>query len=275
MRVLVTGANGYIGRWVVRALLDRGVQVVAADIRKCAAEGVESFVGDILSVSTEQIKGLGNLDAVIHLAWQDGFNHQADSHIDNLGKHVHFIKNLAAVGCTNVSVMGSMHEIGYYEGCVTADTPCRPMSNYGIAKVALRQCLELMADHGEINLKWLRAFYIMGDDEHNQSIFSKIIAWEKEGRETFPFNSGRNKYDFIHVWDLGRQISNAAVQTDICGIINVCSGKPVQLKDQVDMFLQERRFKIRPEYGKFPDRPYDSPAIWGDNALINRIEGRM
>ena len=66
-------------------------------------------------------------------------------------------------------------------------------------------------------------------------------------------------------------ISKAALQTDITGIINCCSGKPVSLKEKVESFLKEKNLKIKLEYGIFPDRVYDSPAIWGNNNIISEI----
>ena len=66
-------------------------------------------------------------------------------------------------------------------------------------------------------------------------------------------------------------ISKAALQTKVTGIINCCSGKPVSLKEKVESFLKENNLKIKLEYGVFPDRSYDSPAIWGNNDTISKI----
>ena len=55
------------------------------------------------------------------------------------------------------------------------------------------------------------------------------------------------------------------------GIINCCSGKPVALADKVEEFIKEHNFKIKLNYGAFPDRPYDSPAVWGSREKIDII----
>ena len=73
--------------------------------------------------------------------------------------------------------MGSMHEIGYHVGEVNNDTHCNPMSLYGIAKNALRQAVLTYVDGKDVSVKWLRAFYITGDDVHNNSIFAKILLF--------------------------------------------------------------------------------------------------
>jgi len=97
------------------------------------------------------------------------------------------------------------------------------------------------------------------------------VKLEQEGSPTFPFTSGKNKYDFINVDELAAQISAATIQTEVQGIINCCTGNPVSLADKVEEFIKEKNYKIRPEYGAFPDRPYDSPGVWGDPEKINQI----
>jgi dTDP-4-dehydrorhamnose reductase len=271
-KVLVTGANGYIGRHVVSALLDMGHEVIASDFsfdgvdERAVKSEVPLFSGD-----EDIYEQFGRPDSCIHLAWRNGFVHNADSHITDLPNHFNFIKNMIEGGLPQLAVMGTMHEIGYWEGAITEDTPANPVSLYGIAKNALRQMTFLLASGKDVKIDWLRAYYILGDDKKSKSIFAKIVGWEEEGKETFPFNSGKNKYDFITVDELAAQIATAATQDEIHGVINCCTGNPVSLGDKVDEFIKEHGFKIRPEYGAFPDRPYDSPGVWGDAEKIKKI----
>ena len=81
----------------------------------------------------------------------------------------------------------------------------------------------------------------------------------------------KNLYDFIDVDELANMIVAASVQDEINGIINVCTGKPMSLAERVEQFLKDKNYKIRLNYGAFPDRPYDSPGTWGDPAKINKI----
>ena len=270
MKVVVTGASGYIGRHVVDALTKMHHEVIAVDMINKGINTDATFLS--LDIFSDDIYNkLGRPDACIHMAWKDGFNHASDAHMGMLSKHYAFIKNMIDGGVKYLSVMGTMHEIGYYEGCVDENTPTNPLSMYGIAKNALREASLLLADKSDTALMWLRAYYILGDDSNNNSIFSKITQMEHEGKASFPFVSGKNKYDFIHVDELAKQIATASTQSEITGIINCCSGKPVSLADKVNEFIEKNHYSIRPDYGKFPERPYDSPAIWGDNTKINLI----
>lgn len=276
MKILVTGANGYIGHHVVSYLCDTYPQdtVLAVDFSNNKIDSRAKFLNVNLlekADDSDLYETLNQPDTCIHLAWQDGFNHKADSHLKNVSAHFHFLRNLVDAGCRSVSVMGTMHEIGYYEGEVDSSTPCTPLSMYGIAKNALRQAIMTYCEDKDVSLKWLRAYYITGDDKNNKSIFAKILQMAQEGQKTFPFTSGVNKYDFIDVTKLAQYIAEASRQTEDNGIINVCSGKPVSLKDKVEEFILEKQLNIRPEYGVYPSRKYDSPAIWGNADRIHRI----
>lgn len=271
-KVLVTGAGGYIGRFVVKELCNKGADVIAADLR---TDGIDSranvIIENIFSGNENIFEELGSPDICIHMAWRDGFVHNSPAHMGDLSAHYIFIKNMIEGGLKHLAVMGSMHEIGYYEGAIDENTPGNPISMYGIAKDALRRSTILLAKQNNICLQWLRAFYIYGDDKRNNSIFSKLTIAAEQGKKTFPFTSGKNKYDFIHIEELAKQIAEAATQTEIDGIINCCTGKPTSLGEKVESFIKEHGFDIKLDYGAFPDRAYDSPAVWGNAEKINKI----
>lgn len=271
MKILVTGANGYLGTGIVKKLLDKDYEVVATDLIVDNIDERAIRISCDLFALENPFEYFGQPEIVLHLAWRDGFVHQSENHIIDLPKHYMFLSRMISGGIRRVAVLGSMHEVGRYEGEINEDTPTNPVTLYGIAKNALRQSLQVLCSNKNVPLQWIRGFYIVSSDTKGSSIFSKIAQAVKEGKKTFPFTSGTNKYDFLDYEDFCDRVAMIVMQDKITGIINCCSGEAIALKDKVEDFIAENKFEIILEYGAFPDRAYDTKAIWGNNNKINLI----
>lgn len=271
MKILVTGANGYLGQGIVYDLLENGNEVIATDFSTNYIDDRAQKISCNLFEVEDPYSEFGKPDILLHLAWRDGFVHNSDAHMEDLPNHYHFIKRMIMSGVKMVSVMGSMHEVGFFEGSIKWDTPCNPMSMYGISKNALRKAVELLTKQYDCKFQWLRGYYIVGNSEFGSSIFSKITQAIQEGKTEFPFTMGQNQFDFLNYEDFCSYVAATTSQNEILGIIDICSGKPEKLADRVERFILENGYDIQLKYGAFPDRPYDSKAVWGDNMKIQQI----
>ena len=271
MKILVTGANGYLGQGIVKEILESGNQVVAADFRTDNVDIRAKAVSCNMFEVDNPYEYFGKPDVLLHLAWRDGFVHYSNAHIDDLPNHFDFIKKMAESGIKQIAVMGSMHEIGFYEGSINENTPCHPTTPYGISKNALRDLIQMVCKQKNIVFQWMRGYYIVGNSKYGSSIFSKITAAVEEGKKEFPFTLGQNQYDFIDYPDFCKQVAAVVGQKEEQGIFNICSGRPEKLADRVERFIKENNYDIKLQYGAFHDRPYDSKAIWGDSSKIEKI----
>lgn len=272
MNILITGGNGYVGCHVVKKLLDMGHKVSVCDLNFDAIDPrAKKLKVDIFDENVCPYDELGAYDVCAHLAWRNGFVHNAETQMGDLSAHYKFLTSLITNGLKHLAVMGTMHEVGYWEGAINESTPCNPLSQYGIAKDALRRSITLYCKDMNVTLQWLRGYYIYGDDCRNHSIFTKLLEAEQQGLESFPFTTGKTKYDFISVDELASQIAAAITQTEINGIINCCSGKAVSLAEKIEGYIQDNNLHIKLDYGKYPDRPYDSPIVYGDATKIKQI----
>ena len=274
MKVLVTGANGYLGRGIVAQLLRLEHQVIATDFNKEESiDAVPCFTfkeANLFDIN-DPYTFFEQPDVVLHLAWRDGFVHNSMAHVNDFSKHVAFLQKMFDSDAKRIAVMGSMHEVGFFEGSIDESTPCHPETLYGIAKNAVKDVTIMMSKKTGKSYQWLRGYYIVGNTAKGSSIFSKIVQANEQGKTEFPFTSGQNQYDFLDYDDFCQRVALAVTQDEICGIINVSSGHPEKLADRVERFIKANGFNIKLKYGSFPDRPYDSKAIWGNSNKIEKI----
>ncbi len=271
MKILVTGANGYLGQGIVKHILDCGHEVVATGRKVDRIDNRAQIMQCDLFNIKDPYNYFHQPEVLLHLAWRDGFVHYSDAHIEDLSKHYDFLKEIAASDIKTIAAMGSMHEIGFFEGSIKEDTPCNPITPYGIAKNSLRQLTEMLCNQNNKNIMWFRGYYIVGNTCYGSSIFSKITEAEAKGEKEFPFTMGQNQFDFVDYEVCCEQIARAVIQDKVLGVINICSGRPEKLADRVERFIKENGYKIKLKYGAFPDRPYDSKAVWGEGNKIEQI----
>lgn len=277
-RIVVTGADGYIGSHVLEELARHSgrFDVTAAVLDPDSCEkisGVKYAAFDFVrDYSSEGLyEALMRPQICLHLAWRDGFVHNSPKHIEDISCHFGFLKNLADHGVEQIAVAGSFREYGSVNGMTDINAFAYPDTMYTLSKLTLKRSLEIYLAGKDVCLQWFRPFTVYGDEEKNHSILSKIIAWEKEGKKTFPFTDGNEEYDYIEIHELARQITAIVSQREIDGAIDCCTGSVTRLGDMVERFLAENRFSIRPEYGAFPSRSYDSKSVYGDVRKINAI----
>ncbi len=272
MKVLVTGANGYLGKGVVKQLLDDQVDVVATDVKDGGIDRrAEIKRADLFQIQDPYVF-FGKPDVLLHMAWRDGFIHSSANHINDLPGHNKFVSAMIESGIKRAAVMGSMHEVGFYEGSIHEFTPCNPQSLYGISKNALRRLVELKCKEEHCRFQWLRGFYIVGNTADGCSVFSKIVQASQSGQSHFPFTMGLNQFDFLDYGTFCKYVADTVEQDEIDGVINICAGRPEKLADRVERFIEENRLQIKLDYGAFADRPYDSKAIWGDDSKVKLVE---
>ena len=281
MKILLTGASGYLGKQVIKYYLSRQEEDIklfaVGNAEKLEWSGIPVMDIDLFDEGASQriFNQFGRIDTLIHLAWRDGFKLNSMNHINNFPLHVNFISSLYKLGVKNINVMGSMLELGRFEGLALSSSPCLPTTLYGISKTALLEVLLKTNLYEDASIKWLRGFYFIGENSEGNSVFSKLYRAATRGDKIFNLTSGKNKFDFLDVREAARQIFLASIQNEVTGVINICSGMPITLREKIESFTKDQELEVELVWNSFPERPDESSIIYGDKTEIDKILSRV
>ena len=213
LSVAVTGGTGFVGRAVLNALLRRGVEVatVTRDRRRLSDfEGrVRVLEGDIADAGSELYEVLAGHDVVVHLAWDGLPNYRSLHHFETeLPRQYRFLREIVARGLKSLLVTGTCFEYGMQNGELSESQFCVPDNPYGYAKDALRRQLVFLKTEHQFNLTWARLFYMYGEGQGRQSIYSLLAAAIERRDASFSMSGGEQLRDYLRV-DQVRRISGA------------------------------------------------------------------
>lgn len=276
MRIVLTGASGFIGAATLAALLRHDVETIAVSRSRPAVSGAYLWhQADLLDRdAVSAMIGAVRPDVILHLAWtvEHGRFWTAPANLDWAAATFHLAGEAASAGCTRFIGTGTCYEYDWpAEGdCNEDGTPLKPALLYGVAKDATRRVLEEFGRAGNPGVAWARLFFLYGPGE-GQTRLVPSIARALAAGEPALCSPGTVIRDFMDVRDAGRALALLAL-SDIRGAINIASGTGISVADIVRML---GRLAGRPELvriGALADRPGEPPRIVAD---VTRLTGEL
>ena len=282
MKIMVTGATGFIGSHLVPCLLDRGHEVVAVARDETKAfkfswySEVQFIAQDIHAMEGKcSYDEFGSPDALIHLAWPGLPNYKELFHFEvNLLADYKFIKSMVNEGLQQVLVTGTCLEYGMQNGCLKEDMPTLPSNPYSLAKDTLQKFLQSLQQETTFTLQWARLFYMYGAGQNENSLLAQLDRAIENGEKRFDMSGGEQLRDYLAVEDVATRIVNLVEHVELDGIFNCCSGVPISVRELVERQIRRKKANIELNLGHYPYPDYEPMAFWGNaNKFINETSG--
>jgi nucleoside-diphosphate-sugar epimerase len=269
MKVAVTGAAGFIGRHVLAELETKLVETLAlvrpSKENACGNYKCTFVQFDLHNAPYNAYDLLGRPDVLIHLAWSDLSNVNSLHHFEQeLPAQYRFLKNFIESGLQTLVVAGSCFEYGMHTGLLSENIDPQPCTAYGFAKNALRCQLEYLKTECQFNFVWARLFYLYGEGQSESSLLPKIKSAVARGDQLFNMSSGEQLRDYLPVAIAAKYLVSLALAEKDNGIVNVCSGIPISIRELVEGWIKKNGWAIRLNLGYYPDRDYEPKDFWGD-----------
>ena len=229
LKVLVTGASGFVGRHLLRELQNHKVEIITVGRKKSDFRpDIEvKDVFDLNSSDWDQI--LVGIDIVIHLAWF--VNHKTYRSSEMNTSCVDGSLELAkAVLKSKVKYFlgtGTCLEYGPQNVILKPTDNLMPNTTYGLAKVQLYKLLNEMFAASKIKFGWARIFFVYGEGEPETKLYSSVRRDLISGNSVY-LNNPSAIYDFISVEEAVKKITYLTVN-QIVGPHNICTGNGVSV----------------------------------------------
>ncbi len=280
MKVLVTGATGFIGKYVIEELLKQKHTIIANSIlsEKEVAfnwlNRIHYIQADLNEERQDWFCFFKEPDMLIHLAWEGLPNYNELFHIEiNLPKNYLFLKNMIKNGLKKVVVTGTCFEYGMQSGPLKEDLDTKPNNIYALAKDSLRKFLVQLQQKICFDLKWIRLFYMYGEGQNPKAILPQLDAALKKKDKVFNMSGGEQLRDYLPVGKIAEYIIKIALQDKISGVINCCAGRPISVRKLVENYLEKKNKNTELNLGYYPYPDYEPMAFWGDNSKLKKIIG--
>lgn len=263
-KVLITGGTGFIGRNVVAELIKRGYEVHSLVFPPFAPEqkGLVQYEMNLMdSNAVDKFLSEHHFENLIHLAWYVGKGcHIADQNIDWTISTLNLLTSFQKYGGKTFVGAGTISEYEYKFGYLLEDeTPTSPETLYGESKNSVYKIAKTFCKQHDMNFKWPRIFNLYGPNEKPQRLMPSVINSCLKG-EDVKVSDCLKFQDYLHVEDTARGIVEV-FESDIQGAVNICSGKPVQLRYIVNKIAELTNFKGNILWGAIP-------AAFGDEVVV-------
>jgi nucleoside-diphosphate-sugar epimerase len=276
MRVLVTGASGFVGRHCLAALRESGSEIHATARHLPAGnwDGVTWHAADLLDGAARQAL----LDRIrpthlLHAAWfaTPGLFWTALENVDWVAATALLAREFHRIGGKRLVAAGTCVEYAPSdEDCLEGMTPLLPYTIYGSCKHAAAETVLAFGRQSGLSTAWARLFLMYGAFEDQRRLVASVIDSLRRD-QSIDLTDGLLLRDFLAGPDVGAGLV-ALLASDVTGAINIASGEPTTLRHVIGLIgeIMGKGHLLR--FGARPRPPQDVARLTAD---VSRAQGEL
>jgi UDP-glucose 4-epimerase len=283
MKILLTGATGFLGSHIAEALISGEHEIIAIK-RETSKCDCLSFSQSITWVRNDQ-DGWQNLilslspEIIIHSAWT-GVNSNNRNSWDCQMSNIRLMVQLLEIGrqskIRKFISLGSQAEYGQFSGKINELYPVNPTSMYGIVKLLALEILKSYSEIYHIDWYWLRIFSVFGERESESWLIPSVITRILRNEKGMDFTQGDQKYAYLYARDFALAIKKVVESAKSCpGIYNISSSNPIKLKELLKVIIEKMNPIFELNFGAIPYRPSQSMHMEGDILKFRKAFGNI
>jgi len=271
MKVLVTGGSGFIGQHVIAYLLERGDEVINADLKKSPNRDfiIKHVVGDLRDPEVVEEAFDFGVDAVIHLAALTSVIKSIDNPLEVFQTNVaatHLLLEQARTRGVHHFVMASTNAVVGDVGNSVIDEslPMRPLTPYGATKAAGEMLLSAYGSSYEMVTVALRLTNVFGAGmQVKDSIVARMMRYAMNNGTLQIYGDGKQVRDYVYVTDVARAFVEALswAGTDV---VTIGSASSISVNDLHSLVCEVTGVNFEKEH--VPAKACEMPAVIVDTA---------
>ena len=271
MRIVLTGASGFIGSRVARLLLEEGADVHA--LGRSETPGVPFHRCDLLAEDPAPVLESLQPTHLIHLAWNED-RRTLWNGIENLEWTAATLRLMLAfrtVGGVRAVLSGSSAEYDWSKPLLDeATTPLRPATGYGVAKRALYELVTGTPALRPLSIGWARIFFPFGPNDKPDRLLSQVIDGVASG-QPIDCSQGTQVRPFIHVDDTAAA-TIALLRSNVEGAVNIALSETMSVRDLALAAARDAGDPALVRFGTRPLQPGEPPMM---EAAVERLTNEV
>lgn len=282
MNILITGATGFIGKYLIKYLSELESNTLYAVVRKChegklpLIENVAYVYCDMNEYSQLSCLVPESIDCSINCAWQGARgddNYNSIVQYNNYLATISMFESLLELKCKKIIQIGSLAEYGQGVNAnipIMEDMECNPVTEYGIYKYRSFCWLkEKCKEHG-IDFCEARLGSVYGDIMADSSTLARVVKDLLKGKDVTLKTDCLQRWEYIHINDVVFSISKLVYGTYRFDSVNISNNENRTLRDYYELARETINPKSSIIYGQYSESKFGCNSIYCN---LNRLEG--